>query len=103
MKAYNNSDSYALSLASLGDRIMGRPGLHKAWPRTQTLWSRRDKIEIQRLLTKLGLYHGTFDGKFGQASRDAIHAFQIEAHDAPADGIGGADLLARLRARAGGG
>lgn len=103
LKAYNNSDSYALSLACLGDRIMGRPGLHKAWPRTQTLWSRRDKIEIQRLLTKLGLYHGTFDGKFGQASRDAIHAFQIEAHDAPADGIGGADLLARLRARAGGG
>jgi membrane-bound lytic murein transglycosylase B len=103
LKAYNNSDSYALSLASLGDRIAGQGGLHRAWPKSQKLWSRSDKIEIQKLLTKLGLYHGIFDGKFGQASRDAIHAFQIKARDAPADGIGGADLLARLRAKAGGG
>jgi membrane-bound lytic murein transglycosylase B len=103
LKAYNNSDSYALSLACLGDRIVGRAGLHRAWPKHQKLWSRNDKIEIQKLLTRLKLYDGTLDGKFGQASRDAIHAFQIEAHDAPADGIGGADLLTLLRARAGGG
>ncbi len=103
LKAYNNSDSYALSLACLGDRIVGGAGLHRAWPKDQKLWSRSDKIEIQKLLTRLKLYKGTFDGKFGQASRDAIHAFQIEAHDAPADGIGRADLLALLRARAGGG
>jgi membrane-bound lytic murein transglycosylase B len=103
LKAYNNSDSYALSLGCLGDRIAGRGGLHKAWPRNQKLWSRGDKIEIQKLLTRLQLYQGPFDGKFGQASRDAIHAFQIEAHDAPADGIGGSDLLALLRAKAGGG
>jgi len=102
LKVYNNSDSYALSLACLGDRIVGRAGLHAAWPKNQKLWSRSDKIEIQKLLTRLKLYKGTLDGKFGQASRDAIHAFQIEAHDAPADGIGGADLLTLLRARAGG-
>ncbi len=100
LKAYNNSDSYALSLACLGDRIEGRPGVRKAWPQHQKLWRRTEKVEIQHLLTKLGLYHGTFDGKFGQASRDAIHAFQIEAHDAPADGIGGPGLLALLRAKA---
>lgn len=99
LKVYNNSDSYALSLACLGDRIVGKPGLHKAWPQKQKLWSRTDKIDMQKLLTRLGLYHGTFDGKFGQASRDAIHAFQAEVHDAPADGIGGANLLALLRAR----
>jgi membrane-bound lytic murein transglycosylase B len=102
LKAYNNSDSYALSLACLGDRIVGRDGLHRAWPKNQKLWSRSDKIEIQKLLTRLKLYHGTLDGKFGQASRDAIHAFQLEAHDAPADGIGRANLLMLLRARAGG-
>jgi membrane-bound lytic murein transglycosylase B len=101
LKAYNNSDSYALSLGCLGDRIAGRAGLHRAWPKNQKLWSRSEKIQIQKLLTRLNLYEGTFDGKFGQASRDAIHAFQIEAHDAPADGIGGADLLAQLRARTG--
>jgi membrane-bound lytic murein transglycosylase B len=102
LKAYNNSDSYALSLACLGDRIMGRPGLSRAWPNRQKLWSRAEKIEIQKLLSRLDLYHGTFDGKFGQASRDAIHDFQIEAHDAPADGFARADLLGLLRARAGG-
>jgi membrane-bound lytic murein transglycosylase B len=102
LKTYNNSDSYALSLACLGDRIVGRAGLHRTWPKNQKLWSRGDKIEIQKLLTRLKLYRGTLDGKFGQASRDAIHAFQIEARDAPADGIGRADLLALLRARAGG-
>jgi membrane-bound lytic murein transglycosylase B len=101
LKAYNNSDSYALSLACLGDRIVGRAGLHAAWPNRQKIWSRADKIEIQKLLTRLHLYHGTFDGKFGQASRDAIHAFEIEAHDAPADGFARADLLMLLRATAG--
>jgi lytic murein transglycosylase len=102
LKTYNNSDAYALSLACLGDRIVGKPGLHKAWPKKQKLWSRGDKIEIQKLLTRLKLYRGTLDGKFGQASRDAIHAFQIEANDEPADGIGGPNLLALLRAKANG-
>ncbi|HLH11849.1 MAG TPA: lytic murein transglycosylase [Methylovirgula sp.] len=101
LKAYNNSDSYALSLGCLADRVAGRGGLHRAWPRDQKLWSRSEKLEIQKLLTRLSLYEGTLDGKFGQASRDAIHAFQIETHDMPADGIGRADLLQRLRARAG--
>ncbi len=100
LKAYNNSDSYALSLACLGDRIEGRSGLQRAWPKNQTLFSRSEKLEIQKLLAQLNLYHGTFDGKFGQASRDAIHAFQIEAGDAPADGAARTDLLTRLRAAA---
>ncbi|MGB7126764.1 MAG: lytic murein transglycosylase [Methylovirgula sp.] len=103
LKAYNNSDSYALSLACLGDRIMGRVGLARAWPKHQKVWSYSEKLEIQKLLTRLHLYRGTFDGKFGQASRDAIHDFQVEAHDAPADGFARADLLALLRASAGGG
>jgi membrane-bound lytic murein transglycosylase B len=99
LKAYNNSDSYALSLACLAERIVGRGGLHGVWPKSQKLWSRSEKTEIQKLLARLSLYDGTIDGKFGQASRDAIHAFQIETKEAPADGIGRDDLLARLQAR----
>jgi lytic murein transglycosylase len=99
LKAYNNSDSYALSLACLGERIAGRSGLNALWPKNEKLWSRSEKEEIQKLLTRLALYDGTIDGKFGQASRDAIHAFQIQTRDFPADGIGRADLLTRLRAR----
>lgn len=100
LKAYNNSDSYALSLANLADRIAGKSGLHAAWPKKEKMWSRSEKTEIQQLLTRLGFYSGTIDGKFGQASRDAIHAFQVEVHDLPADGIGRGDLIERLRARA---
>jgi membrane-bound lytic murein transglycosylase B len=98
LKAYNNSDSYALSLANLGDRIDGAGGLHKVWPKSQKRFSRAEKLEIQTLLARLNFYHGTCDGKFGQASRDAIHAFQIATGDAPADGAARADLLTRLRA-----
>jgi membrane-bound lytic murein transglycosylase B len=102
IKTYNNSDAYALAFACLADRIAGSQGLRAAWPKTVKLWRRPEKAEIQRLLTRLGYYKGIIDGKFGPSSRDAIHAFQLADGDQPADGIGGADLLARLRKRAGG-
>ena len=83
--------------------LPGGPSLHVLWPRAEKLWSRSEKVEIQKLLTRLALYDGTIDGKFGQASRDAIHAFQIQTRDFPADGIGRADLLTRLRSSVAGG
>jgi peptidoglycan hydrolase-like protein with peptidoglycan-binding domain len=49
------------------------------------------------LLENLGFYHGPIDGRFGQASRDAIHAFQIRVEAHPADGYGSLDILRRLR------
>lgn len=101
IKTYNNSDAYALSFACLADRIGGGQGLHAAWPKTQMLWRRSEKAEMQRLLQKLGYYKGVIDGRFGPSSRDAIHAFQLAVGDQPADGVGGADLLERLRKRAG--
>ena len=100
IKAYNNSDSYALSLACLAERIAGRPALRRPWPKGQKNWLRGEKAEIQRLLRQLGYYKDKIDGRFGPSSRDAIHAFQIAVGDAPADGVGGADLLARLRKEA---
>ena len=101
IKTYNNSDAYALSFACLADRIAGGHGLRTAWPKSVKLWRRSEKAEIQRLLHRLGYYKGTIDGRFGPTSRDAIHAFQLADGDQPADGIGGSDLLARLRRRAG--
>ncbi|MGH6853313.1 MAG: lytic murein transglycosylase, partial [Methylocella sp.] len=77
LKAYNNSDSYALSLALLAQRIEGKPALRGHWPEGGIFLSRTQKAEIQRLLERLGFYHGEIDGRFGQASRDAIHSFQI--------------------------
>jgi membrane-bound lytic murein transglycosylase B len=98
LKAYNNSDSYALSLALLADRINGKPGLHGHWPEGEVFLSRTQKADIQRALEKLGLYHGQIDGRFGQASRDAIHEFRSSIKTGPADGFATPALLARLAA-----
>jgi membrane-bound lytic murein transglycosylase B len=100
IKTYNNSDAYALSFACLADRIAGSNGLHAAWPKDVPQWRSSEKAEMQRILQRLGYYKGTIDGKFGPSARDAIHAFQIAVGDQPADGIGGANLLSLLRAKA---
>jgi membrane-bound lytic murein transglycosylase B len=96
LKAYNNSDSYALSLGLLAQRIEGKPSLRGVWPEGEIFLSRTQKAEIQRLLERLGLYHGEIDGRFGQASRDAIHDFQLSIKAAPADGFATPELMARL-------
>jgi len=97
LKEYNNSDSYALSLALLAQRIEGKPSLRGRWPEGETFLSRTQKAEIQRRLENLDFYHGPIDGRFGQTSRDAIHAFQIDVEAHPADGYGSMDILRRLR------
>jgi lytic murein transglycosylase len=98
LKTYNNSDSYALSLGLLADRIKGGPPLHGHWPPGEVFLSRTQKARIQRSLEKLGFYHGEIDGRFGQASRDAIHEFQISSGVSPADGFAAPALLGRLTA-----
>lgn len=97
LKAYNNSDSYALSLGLLSGRIKGKPDLRGRWPAKEIFLGRTQKAEIQRLLEKLGFYRGAIDGRFGQASREAIHDFQIKVKAAPADGYGSMEVLQRLR------
>ncbi len=96
LKAYNNSDSYALSLSLLADRIGGGSDLKGRWPAGETFLSRADKSTIQSELQKRGFYSGVIDGRFGQASRDAIHAFQIAEKINPADGYGSPEVLRRL-------
>ncbi len=95
LKAYNNSDSYALSLAHLADRIDGKGELSGDWPEREVFLSRTQKAEMQRHLEKLGFYRGEIDGRFGQASRDAIHDFQKSIGAARADGFATPDLLRR--------
>jgi len=97
LKAYNNSDSYALSLGRLADRIGGAGGLAAQWPSQEKMLSRKQKSEIQTLLTERGLYSGTIDGRFGAASRDAINRFQRSAGLHPADGYGTITILHALQ------
>ena len=98
IKQYNNSDSYALSLAALAQRIAGAEPLATPWPAKPVNLSRSDKVFIQTRLAAMGLYSGPQDGKFGPKARDAIHAYQQQAGIAPADGFATSVLVASLRA-----
>ena len=93
---YNASDSYALGVSILGDRIAGRSGVQGAWPRGDRPLSNAEKAEIQRLLTARGFYRDEIDGKLGSKSTAAIRAFQ-QSVGATADGYADARLLALLR------
>lgn len=99
LKKYNNSDSYALSLGILGDRIAGRPGVRKAWPQHVRPLARADRIRLQKSLAALGFYRGLTDGKIGPATRKAVHAFQVKNALQPADGFATPTVLASLESR----
>ena len=98
IKQYNNSDSYALSLGSLAQRIAGGLAPATPWPAKPVNLPRRDKAFIQAKLAEKGLYAGAQDGKFGPKARDAIHAYQRQAGLVPADGFATPALVASLKA-----
>ncbi|MGL4240848.1 MAG: lytic murein transglycosylase, partial [Beijerinckiaceae bacterium] len=99
IKSYNSSDAYALAVAFLGDRIMGRAGIQKAWPRNEPRLSKKESEEVQRRLTALGLYKDKIDGRLGSGSREAVRQFQIRSGLLP-DGYATPAVLARLRGAA---
>ena len=97
IKKYNNSDSYALGVALLGDRIYGGGPVQGSWPRHIKGLSRTEGIEVQKRLAALGYKIEKIDGKLGENSREALRSFQIK-HGLVADGYPTQALLARLRA-----
>jgi membrane-bound lytic murein transglycosylase B len=96
IRQYNTSDAYAMSVAVLAERIAGRDIPLAPWPKTAPL-STAEVKEMQQLLTREGVYHGTIDGKLGRSSRNAIHAWQLAAGVQPADGYASKAVLARLK------
>ncbi|MEF3366778.1 lytic murein transglycosylase [Methylocystis sp. 9N] len=96
IRQYNTSDAYALSVALLAERIAGREIPLAPWPKVVPL-STADVKAMQQLLAQRGFYRGTFDGKLGRASRNALHAFQLNEGIQPADGFATKEALARLR------
>jgi membrane-bound lytic murein transglycosylase B len=97
IRAYNTSDSYALGVGLLADRIAGAGPLTRAWPKERVL-SGEERREVHRRLAALGLYAGAQDGKFGAQTRDAVRRFQIAAGLVP-DGYADVSLLEALRKR----
>ncbi len=100
IKTYNMSDAYALGVATLGDRIMGRPRIQAAWPKADPLPSKAQREDVQRQLKRLGFYDQEIDGRHGSGTRDAVRRFQLAHGVHPADGYATAALLARMKAAA---
>lgn len=76
IKSYNNSDSYAIGVGHLADRIMGGPPLRGRFPPDANGMTKDDRIQLQRRLTAAGFDTGGADGVIGQDTRAAIRAYQ---------------------------
>lgn len=86
LKGYNFSDSYALSVAHMTDRLKGAGALASGWPRDTRFPNLQQRLAIQQALTQLGLYHGVVDGRIGPISQAAYAQFQA-AQGLVADGF----------------
>lgn len=94
--AYNNSESYALAIAHLSDRLHGGGPIVAGWPRDDRLLSRPERVELQLWLIERGFYSGAADGIIGSRTMDAIKAFQSAA-GISVDGYASASVLKALR------
>lgn len=96
LKRYNNSNSYALGVGLLADRLAGFGGMVQSWPRPPGSLTVEEKIELQNLLQQKGYYRGKIDGYLGKGSRAAIRKFQTQA-GLTVDGTPSKSLLIALR------
>lgn len=86
LKGYNFSDSYALSVAHMADRLKGSGGFVSDWPRRTKFPNLAQRKGIQEALIRLGLYQGSVDGRIGPVSQQAYAQFQA-ARGQVADGF----------------
>lgn len=94
IKRYNNSDSYALAVGHLADRILGVGGFAAPWPKDTAL-SKDDRKQVQALLARRGYQIGTPDGVIGPKTRAAVIDWQARAGLLP-DGHVSGNLLRAL-------
>ena len=94
---YNNSNSYALAVGLLAERVTGGFEVQAPWPRGLQALSRSQLRTLQSTLNELGFPSGKPDGIMGPATGAAIRGYQRKA-GLPADGFPTLDLLQRLEA-----
>ena len=94
--AYNNSESYALAIAHLADRLQGGGPIVASWPTDDRPLSRAERVELQLWLVERGFYSGAADGILGSRTVEAIKSFQMAAGLA-VDGYPSLRLLTALR------
>ena len=95
IKTYNDSTSYALAVAMLGDRATGGGPLVAAWPLRDRVLTMAQARDLQTRLKKKGYDVGDIDGKIGEAGQSALRAYQ-EKHGLTPDGYPTLALLQRL-------
>ena len=96
IKNYNASDSYALGVGTLADKLAGFNGVAQAWPRPEGTLDIDQKFELQTRMKTLGYYDGNIDGNFGSGSKAAIQAIQKQLGMEP-DGVPSKALLKALQ------
>ena len=96
IKRYNNSDSYALAVGHLADRIIGGGSFVTPWPAGDYALTKAQRAELQTLLNRAGFDVGSPDGVIGPKTRAAVVAYQNRA-GLPADGHISGRLLDRLK------
>ena len=93
---WNRSESYALSVGLLADRIAGAGALRRPPPPDQQALSRNEVEHLQVALNQRGYDAGEADGVMGPATRSAVRAFQREA-GLVSDGYPDRSVLEALR------
>lgn len=96
---YNASESYALAIAHLADRLRGGATFARAWPTDDGGLSRAERRELQTLLLARGHDLGRVDGLLGSRTIAAVRLEQARVGE-PATGRPGQRLLETLRVSA---
>jgi len=94
VKRYNNSDSYALAVGHLADRILGGGTFLTPWP-NDTALTKDGRMKVQSQLLKRGYQIGSADGVIGAKTRAAVMDWQARAGLLP-DGHVSGNLLKAL-------
>ena len=95
IKRYNNSDSYAIGVGHLADRIAGGGPIKASFPPDKFGLRKDDRVALQKRLTAKGFDTDGADGVLGPKSRAAIGAYQTSI-GLPATGDPSQELLRSL-------
>jgi membrane-bound lytic murein transglycosylase B len=97
VKSYNPSNSYALAIVHLGDRIRGEGPFAQQFPGGERALTLAEVQEVQQRLTAMGLDTDGTDGRVGRDTMLAVRNFQHKVGLKPEDGYAGLKVLNRLR------
>lgn len=95
LKGYNFSDSYALAVAHLADRLKGAGDFTAIWPRDTRFPDLEQRKAIQAALVRLKLLDGAIDGRLGPKTSAAYAKFQASRGEV-ADGFITLDAFTEL-------